>query len=44
MKLIYVGSQRNLLENYNMRNTKIKKTPFNSIFITKKLAGNEIVV
>lgn len=26
MKLIYVGRQRNLLENYNMRNTKIKKT------------------
>jgi len=26
MKLIYVESQRNLLENYNMRNMKIKKT------------------
>lgn len=26
MKLIYVGSQRNLLENYNMRNMEIKKT------------------
>lgn len=29
MKLIYVGSQRNLLENYNMRNMKIKKKTTN---------------
>lgn len=30
MKLIYTGSQKNLLENYNTRNVKIKKKKQNN--------------
>lgn len=44
MKLIYEGSLKNLLKNLYKRNTQIKKPLLNSIFITRELPSNEIVV
>jgi hypothetical protein len=44
MKLIYEGSQKNLLKNPCNRNMKIKKNLFNRVFITGEHSNNEIVV
>ena len=44
MKLIYEGSLKNLSKNLYKRDTQIKKTLLNSIFITRELPSNEIVV
>lgn len=44
MKHIYEESQKNLLKNYYKRNMQMKKTLLNSIFITRELPSNEIVV